>query len=296
MTWREMKLRLRRRVRMIKKTAFISVLLLFCVLLAGCGSKADGETAETYADGVHYEYSKGGNSRRITSRGVWKDGELTENCVYDYWETGKLKSITNYSGDTKTEEWYYSYAENGTLSRMIRIFTEDGQECRDDYTYNENGRIDSVKYYSKDTEIGGIRYTYNENAVETKEEQYDRNGDVIAYTEYEFDGENVIGAKSYQYGSLSSYWEYSYNDGGKLSEVRFYNYKGELNAKEEHIYDASGRQTKVNSYNSDGKLYGYTESLYDDNGFNYRDIYYENGKPKYCWDYTEDGAAVYSEY
>ena len=146
---------------MIKKTAFISVLLLLCVLLAGCGSKADGETAETYADGVHYEYSKGGNSRRITSRGVWKDGELTENCVYDYWETGKLKSITNYSGDTKTEEWYYSYAENGTLSRMIRIFTEDGQECRDDYTYNENGRIDSVKYYSGDTEIGGIRYTYN---------------------------------------------------------------------------------------------------------------------------------------
>lgn len=295
-TGREMKPTKARRIRMSKKAALVVFPLLVCMLLAGCGKNKDSTPAETMPDGVHYEYSKGGNSDRVTSRGVWKDGKLQENSVYDYWENGKLKSITNYSGDTKTDEWYYSYSENGTLARMIRIFTEGSDECRDDYTYNENGRIDSIKYFSNGTEIGGIRYTYNEDGAETKEEQYDRNGDVVAYTEYKFDGDVATGAESYQYGSLSSWWNYSYNENGKLTQVCFYNYDGALRAKEDHIYDASGRKTRVNNYDSDGKLYGYTESLYNDDGFNYRDIYYENGKPVYSRDYTEDGAAVYNEY
>ena len=46
----------------------------------------------------------------------------------------------------------------------------------------------------------------------------------------------------------------------------------------------------------DGNVLSYTESLYDDQGFNYRDIYYKDGKPIYCYDYTPDGPPIMSAY
>ena len=227
-------------------------------LLCSCGAKGGSESETTYADGVQYEYSDGGHSERVSARNVWKDGTVAERSVYDYWENGKLKAITNYSGDTETDSWHYSYTEAGTLSAMVRIYTKDGAELR--------------------------------------QEQYDKNGSVIAYTEYSFENGLASGAESYQYDSLTSYWKYSYTEEGKLSEVHFYNYKDELTSRTEYTYDAEGRKDRVCEYGADGSLAGYTQSLYDDDGENYRDIYYEDGKPVYSTDYTKDGAVIYSEY
>ena len=272
--------------------AAAAALFLFC----SCGAKGGSESETTYADGVQYEYSDGGHSERVSARNVWKNGAVAERSVYDYWENGKVKAITNYSGDTETDSWHYSYTEAGTLSAMVRIYTKDGAECRDTYTYNDAGKIALVSYTEGGTEVGGIRYTYNDDGAELRQEQYDKNGSVIAYTEYSFENGLASGAESYQYDSLTSYWKYSYADDGKLSEVRFYNYKDELTSRTEYTYDAEGRKDRVCEYGADGSLAGYTQSLYDDDGENYRDIYYEDGKPVYSTDYTKDGAVIYSEY
>ena len=97
-------------------SAAAAALFLFC----SCGAKGGSESETTYADGVQYEYSDGGHSERVSARNVWKNGAVAERSIYDYWENGKLKAITNYSGDTETDSWHYSYTEAGTLSAMVR--------------------------------------------------------------------------------------------------------------------------------------------------------------------------------
>lgn len=284
----------------MKNKIIIASVLLLCTLLCSCregNNKAPADTTAPHPEnGVHYEYGEGTHSNRVLSSTTYEGGVAVHKNEYEYWDNGKLKSITSKTGDEVNDVWSYSYHENGILSQMVRQYTEAGSDCRDDYRYNDDGNISFVGWYTDDEFVGGQRYTYNKKGDTTLEEQLDANEDVITYTQYSFDKSgNTKKSEQFMYGSLVGYGEYSYED-KKLSGIKYYDTEGKLTREIQNEYDGKGNIVKVKNLDGDGNLMGYTESLYDDEGFNYKDIIYQDGKPLYAYEYTKDGARIYSAY
>lgn len=277
---------------------------LLALSLCLCACSKDGENAETTKsmsehpeNGVHYVYSDGGNSDRVSQSITYENGKEIYRNDYDYWDNGKLKSITTTVDGEQTDVWYYNYSESGVLSQMVREYTEEGVECRDDYRYNEDCTMSEESRYKDGSFMGGYRYSYNENGDTTLEEQLDANGDVITYTEYSFDEEGrTAKSANYMYGSIVGKGVYEYGQTGELLGIKYYDSKDSITSEVRNEYDEKGNLVKILNCDSDGTVLNYTECLYDENGFNYRDIYYQNGTPLYCYDYTEDGARIYSAY
>ena len=277
---------------------FVSAFMMLCACSEGDGGKdTSAESVEYPENGVYYEYSEGGNSDRITGSITFEEGREISRNEYDYWTDGKLKSITTTVDGEATDIWNYIYDTDGLLLQMVRQYTEDGYKCKDDYRYNKDGNIEELLWFESDEYAGGFRYSYNDNGDITLKEQLDANKEVIIYTEYTFTEDNKTeSSKEYMYGSLVSYSDYEYNDAGLLIRISNHSSDGELVTTVKNEYDGEGNLIKILNCAPDGTVTSYTECLYNDEGFNYRDIYYEDGKPVYSYDYTEDGARVYSSY
>lgn len=287
----------------MKNKLLLIALLLALALLSSCGGKSDtnkvtGDEADRLENGVYYEYSSGGNSDRVVSSITYENGKEISRNEYDYWDNGRLRSITTKVGDKVTDTWNYNYSSDGLLSQMVRQYTEDGHECRDDYRYDEKGKLTLLSLYTDDEYVGGERYTYTETGDTSLEERLDANGDVITYTKYSFDesGKKVTGLEKYMYGSRVEYGTYEYSEDGLLASVKYYSSSDKLISEVKNEYNADKKVSRVLTCDADGNVLGYTECLYDEEGFNYRDIFYEDGKPVYRYDYTKDGARIYSAY
>ena len=284
------------------KYKIITALLALSLLLCACSKdNGDADTTAPEADhpenGVHYVYSDGGNSDRVSQSITYEDGEEIYRNDYDYWDNGKLKSITTTVDGEQTDVWYYNYGESGALSQMVREHTEAGEKCRDDYRYNEDCTLSEENFYKEDVFVGGLRYSYNDNGDTTLEEQLDANGDVITYREYSFDENGLtVSSADYMYGSLIETGIYEYDEEGKLLGIKYYQVGDTLTSEIRNEYDEKGNLVKILNCDADGTVLSHTECLYDENGFNYRDIIYQDGTPLYCYDYTEDGARIYSAY
>ncbi len=288
---------------MKSKFSFVVSVLLLSLLICACSPKdgavsPDDTTSEIPENGIYYEYSDGGNSERIVSATIYKDKKAVSVKEYDYWGDGRLKSITTKVDGNIYDIWSYNYTDGGLLSQMVRQYTEDGSDMRDDYRYNEKGKIATLSWYENNEYFGGFRYSYNENGDPTLEEQLDANGDVIIYTEYKFDEldpKKTVSSHKYMYGSVTSYSLYTYEN-DLLSRITNYTSTDVITSESKYEYDTMGRISKVYVCDGDGTVRGYTESLYDKDGFNYKDICYENGTPIYSYEYTKDGSPVYHEY
>ena len=285
------------------KTKILCASILALSLLCSCAAKDNTDTAKKdevqYPEnGVYYEYSSGGNSDRVVSSITFENGKEVSRNEYDYWDNGKLREIKTKVGDTVTDTWSYNYSTEGLLSQMVRQYTEEGEKCRDDYRYDEKGNVTLISLYTDDTYIGGERFTYTENGDASLEERLDANGEVITYTSYSFDesGKKVLGLEKYMYGSRVEYGTYEYSEDGLLTSVKYYSSSDKLTEEIKNEYNADGKIKRVLTCDEGGTVLGYTECLYDEDGFNYRDIFYEDGKPVYRYDYTKEGARIYSAY
>jgi len=281
------------------KLFVLAALLLVLIFLVSCreAGKDEETTADIPENGIYYEYSGTGAGGLVESSTTYENGVAVSRNDYDYWPNGRLKSIVTKKGDKVTDTWYYNYSENGLLSQMVRHYTEDGYECRDDYRYDDEGYMISLSVYSEEQFVGGERYAYTENGELSKKESLDRNGDVISYTQYSFDEKGrETGSETYMYGSRSSYSTCEYNDKGQLETVSYFTDKDSLTHTVINEYNDKGKLAKTKDVAPDGTVKSFTECLYDDDGFNYRDIFYVDGKPVYRYDYTKDGARIYSSY
>lgn len=287
----------------MKIKLLIGTSLLSLLLLCSCSSKeakdpAKNDEVQYPENGVYYEYSSGGNSDRVVRSLTFENGKEISRNEYDYWDNGKLREIKTMVGETVTDTWSYNYSTDGLLSQMVRQYTEDGEKCRDDYRYDEKGNVTLISLYTDDAYIGGERFTYTKNGDASLEERLDANGEVITYTSYTFDesGKNVTLLEKFMYGSRVEYGTYEYNESGLLSSVKYYSSKDVLTKEIKNEYNADGKIKRVLTCDAEGTVLGYTECLYDKDGFNFRDIFYEDGKPVYRYDYTKEGARIYSAY
>lgn len=284
---------------MKNKLFVLAALLLALIFLVSCreAGKDEETTADIPENGIYYEYSGTGAGGLVESSTTYENGVAVSRNDYDYWPNGRLKSIVTTKDDKVTDTWYYNYSENGLLSQMVRHYTEDGYECRDDYRYDDEGYMISLSVYSEEQFVGGERYAYTEKGELSKKESLDRNGDVISYTQYSFDEKGrETGSETYMYGSRSSYSTCEYNDKGQLETVSYFTDKDSLTHTVVNEYNDKGKLAKTKDVAPDGTVKSFTECLYDDDGFNYRDIFYVDGKPVYRYDYTKDGARIYSSY
>lgn len=287
----------------MKIKLLIGTSLLSLLLLCSCSSKenkapAKNDEVQYPENGVYYEYSSGGNSDRVVRSLTFENGKEISRNEYDYWDNGKLREIKTMVGETVTDTWSYNYSTDGLLSQMVRQYTEDGEKCRDDYRYDEKGNVTLISLYTDDAYIGGERFTYTKNGDASLEERLDANGEVITYTSYTFDEgtKNVTLLEKFMYGSRIEYGTYEYNENGLLSSVKYYSSKDVLTKEIKNEYNADGKIKRVLTCDAEGTVLGYTECLYDKDGFNFRDIFYEDGKPVYRYDYTKEGARIYSAY
>lgn len=288
-----------------RKTILISVLVI-TILIAGAFiirpllpkntiSEEEQKVDKIPENGVHYEYSKGGNSDRIVSRTIYENSVAVSVDAYEYWQTGEIKTITTTARGKVTDIWDYSFTEGSILAQMVHRSYEGKEEYKDDYRYNEKGLLISVSSTINKKANGSIRYTYDENDLLTLEENLDPNGDTVTYTQYTYnENKEIARSDSYQFGSLYTSEIYEY-DGKVLISITKYSGETVL-SKETYTYDPDGRLARINKLDEKDTLVGYTECLYDETGFHYRDIYYENGKPVYRYEYNKDGIPVYKAY
>jgi len=258
-------------------------------------SEEEEETDKIPENGVHYEYSKGGNSERVISRTTYENSVAVSVDTYEYWQTGEIKTITTTAGGKVTDIWNYSFSEGSILAQMVHQSFEGENEYTDDYRYNEKGIITGVTSTINGKANGGVRYTYDKDDLLILEENLDPNGDTVTYTEYSYnESKEIARSDFYQFGSLFTSEVYEYDEKKLLSITK---YSGEsVLSKETYTYDPDGRLTRINKLDPKDTLVGYTECLYDETGFHYRDIYYENGKTVYRYEYNKDGIPVYKAY
>jgi len=117
------------------------------------------------------------------------------------------------------------------------------------HNYDANGNLS-----------GYTEYEYDSNGKSTKNIQYGANGNLSGYTEYEYDSnENTTKRKNYDAnGNLSSEYKYDDSNWNLTKSTSFpngqYSTSGYASAREEYEYDSNGNQTKVSLYVASGKL------------------------------------------
>ncbi|MBQ4066939.1 MAG: hypothetical protein IJD22_04765, partial [Clostridia bacterium] len=277
------------------------------------GQKGSADTTATEdtsrpENGVYYEYSQGGHSDRVKASYTYENGIEIYRNEYEYWGDGNLKSITSYTGDTVTDTWYYNYNE-GILCQTVRNYSEAGSECRDEYIYLADGNLSEIIWYTDGVAIGGWLYTYTDKGELSREEYFDagyyesRNNGTdeeispVIYKTYSFDEKGrTCRAEEYEFNSLAGYDVYEYSESELLTCIKSYTSRDEYTGEQKYEYNADGELTKMLTCDEKGTVLSHVESLYDENGFHYRDIFYQDGKPLYCYDYTESGARIYSAY
>lgn len=280
----------------------LTAAVIAAISLSSCHSRSGNPNQNTAVkeeettDGVVYSYSSGG-SGNITESKTYEGGRVVSRSEYEYWENNRLKTVTVYdASDSISDTWNYIYYSDGGLQRSVRQYNNGSMPCTDTYDYDENGNVLSLVCRENGNTVGSVTYSYTDGGKLQLEQTLDKNGDVTAYTEYSFDENgNTTSSHTYMYGSLSSYKEFVYED-QRLTGITEYTGSGKLSGSVVYTYDENGNITRTENRGADGKVTGYTESLYDSDGFNYKDIYYENGSPKYSYDYTKEGAKVYTEY
>jgi len=169
--------------------------------------------------------------------------------------------------------------ENGILSRNDKYYEDD------DISYSDDGVVNT---YCRDIYGGYYKRSYkNEKMISG--ELVDPDGNIVERVELEYDEKgNVIKEKLYDYGELSSTWEYQYNDIKNEIDKEGYLKVNALDSEDYEYYIAAeesgpigatrGFLTKENSrteyeYDKDGRVVHRTG--YDENGILLFDQKYE---------------------
>lgn len=164
---------------------------------------------------TYYNYDCG--SGLLMSKG--KNTDYSKNTQYVYSGIGALttvqQAITNANGDTVNQVVQYNYNDNDTISSIYH------NGCLYEFTYNKNGKIESVSVKESDEENATVDYSvsYEYNLENVGKVTFGNGASII----YEYDGDNIIktiynngksGEDNEQY-----VYSYTYNDDGSVSEM-----------------------------------------------------------------------------
>jgi hypothetical protein len=94
--------------------------------------------------------------------------------------------------------------------------------------------------------------------------QYDANGKLTIYSEWEYssDGRNIKQSYYWPNGVLTSYNVPEYDANGRMVKSSNYYPDGVLSSNSVYEYDANGRRVKSSNYSPNGVLIGYSVYIY----------------------------------
>ena len=187
-------------------------------------------------------------------------------------------------------------------------YQSDGSVAYIVYEYNEQGDVASTSTYNLLGELEQIWVAeYNSDGLCVKNSQYDGSGKLQSYNTYTF--ENGLRTRMESYDSqeqMTGYYQYEYNDQGKVSRCTWYTPEGVMKSYYESEYDSQGRESKQLNYDENGfqdyALYEYNDqgrvtvySVYDSQDQITRRSEYDNlGRTLQSISYDQNGKADYT--
>ena len=253
----------------MRRSNSILYILLFLLLLAGCGrsapvrpqaSSAPSPTPPAERIASVEIYNRTGKIQREEFHADPSHPDAVSYTVeYSYTDTGRLSSVERKGG---------GLGEN----RPIETYFYTGENCTRKILYDENGGTKSVTYWTYDrknrkTQEKVVSMLLAENG-------YSYSGKAEEITDFNEDGTE----KTYSYSAPGDYSrnEYEYGENGALLVDRyFHSTDGETFRPFEirrYFYDAAGRLTRQERTDALGNV-SFTESIeYDEAGKVLRDI------------------------
>ena len=259
-----------------------------------------------------YEYNNG-NCYKWTKYN--NNDVVTEYCLFERYEDGKIKAEACYSADDLLK-YKDEYSVEGKWERKLS-YTYDSEKNL--VAYNESiyeeikkghwYEVRNTKYDSNGVMVNYKISEWYEDGTLKESSQYDSNNHLQWKSEYDEEG-NCKGQWSYSYdvnGNLEWYRESTYEE---LTENHWYEVKqtqydanGVMMSSTEYEYNEQGRMNKRLQYNAAGDLLEYTVFVYDVRGNQTENRNYKPDgtmKSKQLYSYDENGNRTghteYSDY
>ena len=196
-------------------------ILLICLALAGC-KKEVAEVPETTAipDGIYKEYSDSGNL--LTAVVTYKDGVEVSRDRYRYSIHGDVIQMETVVNGKVTVTTDYNY-QDGQLYQQAEQYTDQGIAIKNITTFSGDEKIlpMTLEYYENDVFKNGEKYSYDEKDNMVKREIMGEDRSVSTHFEYTYDEEGkMISSRYYEFGCLAGTTEYTYDENGNPIEKK----------------------------------------------------------------------------
>ena len=218
----------------------------------------------------------------------FESGNSWEIYVYTFDDQGRPAQFSAYNSPGGNSPWLrdYRYDQKGLLTGFDR----------DEYTYDENGRLIEAKSIDSDGKITyRIKLSWYGNGLLAKAEYYyasNTGNEPNSAKEYYYDGNGrIIRTDSHQNGKFITVTEYTHGEDGRKATERVTYRSGETTVSTYKYNGNGGKISEIETVNTDGTVEKeYFEYTSEGNlSANYRVA--ENGKEifRYGYEYDENG-------
>ena len=179
---------------------------------------------------TEYEHDESGRQIRSTDYYVFGDIMAVTDFTYD--DSGRLtEEVTRDADGNETKKTVKEYNEAGLRTLETR-YIRGSLDWKQEYQYDEKGNCIRENHYNKDGTLAGFDTTeYDEAGREVKMEQHSADGYVYTWRTEEYnDHGDLIRHLWYgpdnqvDYSMECMYFEYDYDENGKITEKRVYYY------------------------------------------------------------------------
>ena len=196
-------------------------ILFICLLLTGCKKEAT-QAPETTAvpDGVYTEYGNGGTLP--TAVATYKDGVEVSRDRYRYSIRGDIIQMETVVNGKVTVTIDYNY-QDGYLYQQAEQYSDDGVAIKNITTFSGDEKTlpVSLEYYEDGVFKNGEKYTYDEKDNMVKREIVGEDHSVSTHFEYSYDENGkMISSRYYEFGCLAGTTEYTYDENGNPIEKK----------------------------------------------------------------------------
>lgn len=262
---------------MAKKIISLVLALMLIFALCACGGKNKADDSNTVEETetlppASYDKEDGKLYREVYYN---SNGLKYSSIIYEYDGYGRVASeIELGENDAPVAKNTYEYNKDGLKTAMLS-YTANGPEeytfaYRVDYEYDAKGNLVREQRTENELVTAITVYTYNDDGVLIKEEQYEGEEFMLCAYEYELDANaNVAKCIRHDYlEGVDTEDRYTYDSNGKLIADVCCDADGKVQNRIEYDYDSNGNEVKRSVYDSNGGMQSSTsnEYSYDDYG------------------------------
>lgn len=240
----------------------VYAVLIFSLLLAGCGAKAAPEEVKYYKTETIRTFFGASTSREVieydeewktTRITTYQDGAEISQVDYEYTETG-LRMIGTQNGTEEILEYIITRDKQGNPLRTEQYLNGElynSSECTYDTAGNLLTQASTIPAANMTVTLE-MKYDENGRLIKTIQDS----GYAVGTTAYTYDENGRLLTETYhtEAGSGSVIKEYSYSDDGLVQTALIYEADRSYSGKSVTTYDKAGNMLLAENYDADGNL------------------------------------------